>query len=116
MPAPKKPNTEAGRAALAAKREAEKQEAEKAAAMAYLRNYAMDKGDPELSTLVATVDRYLFPVDLAELTKRLGLPDHEQQAVLSFSGEEPGHIWTEDEADDLIQAWRLEGLRIAYES
>jgi hypothetical protein len=45
------------------------------------------------------------PVTLADLTARLGLDDHEQQAVLSFSGEPVDKVWTEIEARDLITAW-----------
>lgn len=47
-------------------------------------------------------------VTLAELTKRLGLPDHEQSAVGSWTGEGFGHVWTEAEAAELIEIWNAD--------
>lgn len=44
-------------------------------------------------------------IDLVEMTKRLGLPGEDQTAVQAFSGEDYGHMWTEAEAEELIEAW-----------
>lgn len=44
-------------------------------------------------------------IDLVEMTERLGLPGEEQTAVQAFSGEDYGHMWTEAEAEELIEAW-----------
>lgn len=47
-------------------------------------------------------------IDLAEMTTRLGLDQHEQTAVQAFSGEDYGHMWTEAEAEELVAAWNAE--------
>ncbi len=47
-------------------------------------------------------------VDLAELTKRFGLPDHEQSAVSAWTGDPYGTTWSEEEAEVLRQAWEAD--------
>jgi hypothetical protein len=42
-------------------------------------------------------------VDLAELTRRLGEPDHRQPLVADFA--DSSGPWTEDEADIVHRAW-----------
>jgi hypothetical protein len=44
-------------------------------------------------------------IDYVELTARLELPDHEQSAVLAWANVNPGHLWTEAEADRLVEIW-----------
>lgn len=55
-------------------------------------------------------------LDITDLTTRLGLPAHEQSAVLSWTGEAVGHTWTESEADELVEAWSADAERIAADS
>lgn len=45
------------------------------------------------------------PVDLAELTRRMGLPEDEQSAVAAWTGDPYGTVWTEAEADQLVMTW-----------
>jgi len=47
-------------------------------------------------------------IDFIELTARLGLPDTDQSAVLSWANVEPDHTWTEAEAEDLIEQWHAD--------
>lgn len=56
-------------------------------------------------------------VTLAELTSRLGLPDHDMSSVLAWTGAgtDPRHTWTESEAAELIAAWRVDEARILIE-
>lgn len=54
-------------------------------------------------------------VDLPELTRRLGEPDHQQQAVLAWTGCDEGTTWTEAEAAELAEVWQADGERIAAE-
>lgn len=42
-------------------------------------------------------------IDLAELTSRLGRPDHEQQGVAAFADSQGP--WTEDEAAEIAHVW-----------
>ena len=52
----------------------------------------------------------------AELTARLGLPEHEQEAVFSWTGElDRYHTWSEDEVPDLIKMWKNDAKRIERE-
>ena len=51
-------------------------------------------------------------INIAELTKRFGRPDHEQSAVAAWTGDPYGTTWSEAEADQLHQAWEADGLRI----
>ncbi len=51
-------------------------------------------------------------IDYIELTARLGLPDHEQSAVLSWTNEDATATWTEDEAEELIGRWHADTARI----
>jgi hypothetical protein len=44
-------------------------------------------------------------VTLAELTAMLGLPEHEQSAVASFTGEPYGTEWTLAEAREICETW-----------
>jgi hypothetical protein len=44
-------------------------------------------------------------IDYVELTARLELPDHEQSAVLAWANVSQGHLWTEAEADRLVEIW-----------
>lgn len=47
-------------------------------------------------------------VDLAELTDRLALPAHQQEAVYSFTGHTgpwEDARWTEEEAAAIVYAW-----------
>lgn len=44
-------------------------------------------------------------VTLAELTTMLGLPDHEQSAVASFTGKPYGSQWTQEEAREICEIW-----------
>lgn len=55
-------------------------------------------------------------IDYVELTARLGLPDCEQSAVLTWTGEDAGHLWTDGEADELADVWAADTQRIARES
>jgi hypothetical protein len=57
----------------------------------------------------------IITYDLADLTARLGLPAHEQEAVQSWTGEPCGKRWTEEEIIELIEAWRIDAERIAAE-
>lgn len=43
-------------------------------------------------------------VDLAEMTRRLGLPDDQQSAVAAFMGS--SGPWTEQEARELMRIYR----------
>lgn len=52
-------------------------------------------------------------VTLADLTTRLGLPDHEQSAVAAWTGDPYGTTWTEDEAEMFLEAWQVDQGRIA---
>jgi hypothetical protein len=49
-------------------------------------------------------------VTLAELTRHLGCPASDQQAVLAWTGEPVGKTWTEAEADELETAWLVDQL------
>jgi len=51
-------------------------------------------------------------MDVAELTARLGLPEHEQSAVLAWTGESADHIWTETDAVELADIWAADIERI----
>jgi len=51
-------------------------------------------------------------VDIAELTKRFGLPEPEQSAVAAWTGDPFGTTWSEEEADQLHQAWEADQIRI----
>lgn len=44
-------------------------------------------------------------LDYIELTKRLGQPDDQQNAVLAWTGENADHRWTEAEAAELLEIW-----------
>lgn len=52
-------------------------------------------------------------IDLAELTARLGHPGHDQQAVLAWTNEDEGHLWTEAEIEELIEISAADTARIA---
>lgn len=54
-------------------------------------------------------------VDIVGLTKRFGLPDHEQSAVAAWTGDPWGTTWTEEDADQLHQAWEADQFRIDAE-
>jgi hypothetical protein len=54
-------------------------------------------------------------IDLAELTARLGHPDHNQQAVLAWTNEDEGHLWTEAEVEELIAISAADTARIDRE-
>lgn len=46
---------------------------------------------------------------LVELTRHLGLPDHEQQAVFSWTGEtDPNKTWSKREVDELAEIWKAD--------
>lgn len=49
-------------------------------------------------------------VDIAELTKRFGLPEHEQSAVSAWTGDPYGTLWSEEEAEVLRQAWEADSV------
>lgn len=51
-------------------------------------------------------------VTLAELTARLGRPDSDQQAVLAWTNEERGRLWTEAEVAELTEIWAADVNRI----
>lgn len=51
-------------------------------------------------------------ITIVELTERFGLPVDEQSAVASWTGDPHGTTWTEEEADQLHQAWEADQLRI----
>lgn len=44
-------------------------------------------------------------VTLAELTKRFGLPDTDQAAVASWTGDPNGTVWTEAQAQEMQEIW-----------
>lgn len=49
-------------------------------------------------------------LDIAELTRFLGLPDDQQQAVFSWTGETGrDKLWTEVEAAELAEIWKADG-------
>lgn len=48
-------------------------------------------------------------VDIVELTKMLGLPDSDQSAVSSWTGEPYGTTWTQEEAAELVEIWKNYG-------
>ena len=54
-------------------------------------------------------------IDIAELTKQFGLPDHEQSAVAAWTGDPHGATWDEAEADQLHRIWEADQLRIGKE-
>lgn len=54
-------------------------------------------------------------IDIAELTARLGLPADKQYAVLAWTNELPGRLWTEAEVEDLIGIWQADTMRIDRE-
>jgi hypothetical protein len=54
-------------------------------------------------------------IDIAELTKRFGRPDHEQSAVAAWTGDPYGTTWDKEEADQLHQAWEVDQFRIGNE-
>ena len=55
-------------------------------------------------------------ITLAELTARLGLPEHEQEAVFSWTGElDRNHTWWEAAVPDMIEAWKNDAERIERE-
>lgn len=53
--------------------------------------------------------------DYVELTARLGLAEHEQSAVLAWTGEDADHLWTDAEADELVGVWAADTERIAQQ-
>jgi prevent-host-death family protein len=56
-------------------------------------------------------------LDLADLTRFLGAPDHDQEAVFSWSGEtDRTKRWTQEEADELAEIWQADTERIASET
>lgn len=56
-------------------------------------------------------------LDIADLTRFLGLPDHEQAAVFSWTGEtDREKRWTEVEAAELAEIWKADTERIAAEA
>lgn len=55
-------------------------------------------------------------IDYVELTARLGLPAHEQSAVLAWTGEDASHLWTDGEADELVGVWAADTQRIIQEA
>ena len=56
-------------------------------------------------------------LDLADLTRFLGEPDHQQEAVFSWSGEtDRTKTWTEAEAAELAEIWKADTERIAAET
>jgi prevent-host-death family protein len=63
---------------------------------------------------IARLTAYKEPtvVDLAELTRRFGLPAHEQSAVAAWTGDPYGTTWSEEDADQLHQAWEADQIRI----
>lgn len=52
-------------------------------------------------------------IDIVELTARLGLPDHEQEAVLAWTGRDADWGWTTREVDELIEIWNADTARVA---
>lgn len=54
-------------------------------------------------------------IDYIELTARLGLPDHDQSAVLAWINRNADHLYTEDEADLMIEIWHADVRRIDRE-
>lgn len=54
-------------------------------------------------------------LDYVELTTRFGLADHEQSAVLAWTGEGADHLWTDAEADELAGVWAADTERIRLE-
>lgn len=63
---------------------------------------------------VARITRYqeVTVIDIAELTKRFGLPENEQSAVAAWTGEPWDTTWSEEDADQLHQAWEADQIRI----
>lgn len=55
-------------------------------------------------------------VTLAELTRRLGLPEDRQDAVAAWVGDPWGTIWTEDDAAELVAIWAADQARIAAQA
>jgi prevent-host-death family protein len=48
-------------------------------------------------------------LDIADLTRFLGLPDHEQEAVFAWTGETGrDKRWTEQEAAELAEIWKAD--------
>lgn len=54
----------------------------------------------------------LKTIDLAELTRRLGEPDHNQAAVAAWTGEPDGTMWSEHEVAQLDIIRRADRARI----
>lgn len=54
-------------------------------------------------------------LDIVELTAYLGQPDHEQSAVLAWTGEALDHLWTATEAEQLAGVWAADTERIRLE-
>lgn len=44
-------------------------------------------------------------VDLAELTRMIGLEPDQQSAVQAFTGDPYGTTWTDAEAAELVRVW-----------
>ena len=44
-------------------------------------------------------------LDIVALTAHLGQPEHDQQAVLAWTGEREGHTWSQVEAASLAIIW-----------
>lgn len=56
-------------------------------------------------------------LDLADLTRFLGAPDHDQEVVYSWTGEtDRSKRWTEVEAAELAEIWKADTERIAAET
>lgn len=70
----------------------------------------------DTDTATEPAAEYHAAVDLAELTARLGLDAHQQQAVQSWTGEPAGTVWTEEEVAELIEIWQVDQERIAAET
>ncbi len=48
-------------------------------------------------------------MDIADLTRYLGEPDHQQEAVFAWTGEtDRDKRWTEAEADELVEIWKAD--------
>ena len=51
-------------------------------------------------------------IDIAALTERFGLPADQQSAVASWTGDPWGTTWSEEDAEQLHQAWEADQIRI----
>ncbi|WP_173085371.1 hypothetical protein [Phytohabitans rumicis] len=47
-------------------------------------------------------------MSLSVLTEMLGLGEDQQEAVLAWTGEQPGKTWTQEEAAALVERWQAE--------